>query len=301
MERELKIGMIGLDTSHCQAFTGLLNDPSKPYHIPGGKVTTAFPGGSPDFEMSFSRLEKFTNELRDEYEIEMVSSPEEVAERTDAILLTSVDGRIHLPQFERIAHYGKPVFIDKPLAVSSADAEKIAEIARNHHVIWMSASSNRFSKGFVDAKNETNSGNVLGAQVYGPMAIMPTQPGLFWYGIHTVEMLYALFGKGCKEVSVTHCEDADIVVGTWKDGRIGTIRGGRKGQYAFGALIHREEDIQYVDYRKDEKPGYASLLDKIMPMFRTGRTAIDEAEMLEIIRFIEAANESRKSGKAIKL
>jgi len=40
-------------------------------------------------------------------------------------MLESADGRVHPEQFRRIAPYGKPVFIDKPLAVSVRDAEEI--------------------------------------------------------------------------------------------------------------------------------------------------------------------------------
>ena len=42
----LKIGMIGLDTSHAVAFTKLLNDPNNPFHVTGGKVMMACPVGS---------------------------------------------------------------------------------------------------------------------------------------------------------------------------------------------------------------------------------------------------------------
>jgi len=34
----------------------------------------------------------------------------------------------------------------------------------------------------------------------------------------------------------------------------------------------------------------------VLEMFRTGRPAVGADEMLEIIRFLEAANESRESG-----
>src|SRR5436190_16796273 len=39
---ELRIGMIGLDTSHAIAFTKLINDARDPSHVPGGKVIAAF-------------------------------------------------------------------------------------------------------------------------------------------------------------------------------------------------------------------------------------------------------------------
>ncbi|HVV71145.1 MAG TPA: oxidoreductase, partial [Verrucomicrobiae bacterium] len=45
---ELRIGIIGCDTSHVVAFTETFNNPSSPGHVPGGKVVAAFKGGSPD-------------------------------------------------------------------------------------------------------------------------------------------------------------------------------------------------------------------------------------------------------------
>ena len=39
---DLKIGVIGMDTSHVTAFTKLLNDATAPDHVPGGKVVAAF-------------------------------------------------------------------------------------------------------------------------------------------------------------------------------------------------------------------------------------------------------------------
>ena len=64
---ELRIGMIGLDTSHVTAFTALLNDPKSPNHVSGAKVVAAFKGGSPDIESSWSRVEGYTKELREKY------------------------------------------------------------------------------------------------------------------------------------------------------------------------------------------------------------------------------------------
>ena len=60
---ELKIGMIGLDTSHVTAFVDLLNDKSHEFHVPGCQVVKAFPGGSAKFSLSANRVEGFTKEL----------------------------------------------------------------------------------------------------------------------------------------------------------------------------------------------------------------------------------------------
>ena len=49
---EIKVGIIGLDTSHSPAFTRILNDPSHPDHVPGARVIAAYKGGSPDVPAS---------------------------------------------------------------------------------------------------------------------------------------------------------------------------------------------------------------------------------------------------------
>src|SRR5215472_13332462 len=96
--KEVRIGIIGLDTSHVTAFTKLLNDKSDPNRVPGGRVVAAFKGGSPDVESSRTRVDKFTAELKEKWGVEIIGSIEELCGKVDAVLLESVDGRPHLSQ-----------------------------------------------------------------------------------------------------------------------------------------------------------------------------------------------------------
>src|SRR5690606_5933337 len=127
--KTLKIGMAGLDTSHVGAFANLLHDSSNEHHVPGGRITVAFPGGSPDCPLSIDRVEKFTTDLRENHQVEIVDSLAAMQGKCDAIMLESVDGRVHAAQFREVASWGIPVFIDKPLATTVADAREIAKIA----------------------------------------------------------------------------------------------------------------------------------------------------------------------------
>jgi predicted dehydrogenase len=298
---EIRIGIIGLDTSHVTAFTKLLNDPSDPHHVSGGRIVVAFPGGSSDFELSFSRVEGYSRQLSEQFGVAIVDTLEAVAEQSDAILLESVDGRVHLDQFKKVAPYSKPVFIDKPFALNSADAHTMLDLASKHNVPLMSCSALRFAEALTTALNQTEQGDIFGADCYGPMPLQPTQPGLFWYGIHTVEMLFTILGKGCVHVTATSNDDQDVAVGVWEDGRIGIVRGNRKGNNSFGALVHREKGTQFVDVNASAKPYYASLLEHIMAMFTTAKPPVDLQETWQIIRFIEAVNESRLTGKTVML
>lgn len=302
MTKPLTIGLIGLDTSHVPAFTSLLNDPNNEYHVPGAKVVAAYPGvPSQDFELSYSRVEGYTNELREKFGVHITDSAEAVAEACDAVMLESVDGRVHLELFRRIAPFGKPVFVDKPFALSTAEASTMIDLAKQYQIPLMSCSSLRYSETLIQALGQSENGALIGADCYGPMALQPTQPGLFWYGIHMTEMLFAILGKGCTQVTATTTENHDVLVGLWEDGRIGTVRGNRKGNGKFGALIHREQGSEFVDVYAHPKPYYASMLERIMDMFQTGKEPIELKETLQIIRFIEAANESRLTGKTVNL
>jgi predicted dehydrogenase len=301
MKETLKIGMIGLDTSHCEAFVKIINDASNPHHIPGGRVSVAYPGGSPDFEVSISRVEGITKTLQEKYQVAIVNSPEEAAEQSDAILLTSVDGRVHLEQFKKIVSYGKPVFIDKPFAVSSNHAEEMISLSLKHYIPLMSASSIRCSDFLSDILNKEDRSGIIGADCYGPMNLELTQPGLYWYGIHTVDTLYRILGKGCQHVTATTNKDYELVVGVWRDGRMGTVRGNRLGNNNFGAAVHLEHQTESIIINKQTRPIYASLLEEVMEFFRTGKPGIDPLETMEIIRFIEAANESREKGRTVNL
>lgn len=296
----LRIGIIGIDSSHAPTFSQMLNDKDHPFHVAGGQVTIAYPGGSPDFEMSYSRIEGFTAQLRDRG-VQIVDSPEEVAANCDGILMTSVDGRIHLDQFHRVAAYRRPIFIDKPMTVSSSEARDIFSIAHTQNISIMSCSSLRYAEELTIALEESDTSKIIGMDCYGPMALQPTQPGLFWYGVHTVEMLFRSLGKGCLKVTAATTEDHDVITGVWENGVMGTIRGNRKGNNQFGALLHHESHTQFIDVNRHPKPYYASLLEKIMTMFVTGSPDIDQDETLQIIRFMEAANESRETGLTVYL
>jgi hypothetical protein len=126
---DVRIGMIGLDTSHVTAFTAILNDPAHPNHVPGAKVTAGFKGGSPDMARSYDRIEGYTKELQEKWQVEVVDTIPALRGKVDAIMLTSVDGRTHLEQARPVIDAGLPLFVDKPLAASYADAKEIYRLA----------------------------------------------------------------------------------------------------------------------------------------------------------------------------
>ncbi len=288
-EEPLRLGLIGLDTSHVVAFTRLINDPQSPY---GCKVVAGFPGGSPDVEASASRVEQFTAQLRDRYGVEIVKSIEDLCTKVDGVLLESVDGRPHLRQVRPVIAAGLPVFIDKPMAGSLADVLEIFRLAKAAGVPCWSSSSLRYALGIQAMKAEGKTGPILGCDVYSPCALEEHHPDLYWYGVHGVEILYTLMGTGCQSVSRVHTEGWDVVVGRWADGRIATFRGIRQGKGGYGATVYGRDAIVVLD----QYAGYKPLVDEVVKFFKTGQVPVLPEETIELFAFMTAADESKARG-----
>src|ERR1035437_7938421 len=54
---DIRLGIIGTDTSHAVAFTAMFNDPAAKDHVTGARVVAAFRGGSPDIQSSWTRVD----------------------------------------------------------------------------------------------------------------------------------------------------------------------------------------------------------------------------------------------------
>lgn len=286
----LRVGVIGLDTSHAPAFAKVLNDSSHASHVPGCKVVAAYPKGSPDIESSTSRVAGYTKQF-EEMGIEIVDSIPALLLKVDAVLLETNDGRPHLEQVRPVLKAGKPVFIDKPIAGSLSDAITIFAEAEELGVPVFSASSLRYIK-FGQEVRDGLVGEVTGADTYSPASLEATHPDLFWYGIHGVEALFTVMGPGCEEVTRVTSKDYDLVVGKWKDGRIGTFRGIRAGSRGYGGTAFGTKGTKVIG----PYAGYAPLVEEIVTFFQTGKAPVSKEETLQIYAFMEAADESKRLG-----
>jgi hypothetical protein len=292
-DKPLRAGVIGLDTSHAPAFAELLNGPKAVGELAGVKVVAAFSGGSPDIPASADRVEGYTKKFV-ELGVEIVPSIEALLEKVDVVLLESVDGRPHLAQALPVLRAKKPVFIDKPVAGSLADAVAIYQVAKQLGVPCFSSSSLRFSRGILAMRNDPRVGAVRGCEAHGPCSLEPHHPDLFWYGIHGVETLFTIMGSGCVAVSRVQTDGTDFAVGRWNDGRVGTFRGLRDGASGYGATVFGSQGIA----PSGGYDGYEPLVVEIVKFFKTGKPPVSAEETLEIYAFMEAADESKRQGGA---
>ncbi|MDP7014291.1 MAG: Gfo/Idh/MocA family oxidoreductase [Pirellulaceae bacterium] len=291
-DKEIRVGIIGLDTSHVIAFTKVLNAPEPAPDVAHCRVVAAYPKGSPDIESSVVRVPGYTKQIK-ELGVEIVDSIPELVKRVDAVLLETNDGRPHLEQVLPVLKAGKPVFIDKPIAGSLTDAIAIFAAAKKANVPVFSSSSLRYAANAQEIRNGSI-GDVNGCNTYSPCSLEKTHPDLFWYGIHGVELLFTVMGTGCQTVTRASSRDFDVVTGVWDGGRIGVFRGIRAGKSGYGGTAFGSKAVQTLGpYR-----GYQPLVVDIVAFFRSGEPPVSSAETLQIYAFMEAADESKRRGGA---
>ena len=293
-EKTIRIGMIGLDTSHVVAFTEIINNPEAKGHVPGAKVVAAFKGGSPDIESSASLVDGYTKTLSAKYGVKIYPTIEKVCENVDAVMIEAVDGRPHLAQARKIIAAKKILYIDKPVGGTLKDAIEIYRLAKEAGVPVFSSSSLRFAKSTQSVRNGLI-GKVTCAQTTSPAPLEPHHPDLYWYGVHGCESLFTVMGTGCESVKRGTTKDGMIeVTGTWKGGRIGIFREG-KGYSGTAKGEKGESEIGKFD-------GYQPLVAEVVKFFLSKSPPVSAEETIELFAFMEAADESkRRGGKEITI
>lgn len=296
----LRIGIIGLDTSHSTAFTKKLNGPADPAfpEFAGCRVVAAVVKGSETVASSVEVQAEYTETVK-QLGVEIVPDVKTLLEKVDAVCLESNDGQVHLKQAEEVFRSGKRMFIDKPLAHDLKDAVAIVDLAKKYGATFFTSSAIRYVRAIRGVKERKLT--VRGMDCWTCMNYEPSHDKWYWYGVHAVDPLFAVLGRGCEEVVSLAGSDGDVAIGRWSDGRLGVARGlstARPGA-PYGGVIFTEEEGQ-VDMGHYE--GYGAELKLIINYFRTGETPVSPEESLEVLAFMTAARmSSEQGGRAVRL
>jgi predicted dehydrogenase len=231
------------------------------------------------------------------YGVEIVDRAEDMIGKVDGVMIETGDGSAHLERARPFLEAGIATWVDKPFASSLEDANEMVELAEKSGAPIFSCSSLRYGLEVQEVLADTEGvGDILGAVTYSPASLHENNPGLFHYGIHAVEPLYALMGPGCESVWCAFSEGAEVVTGFWRDGRLGTLRGTRAGKHAYGFTVWGEKAVR--DSTINAAYIYRELLKRIVEMVQTGTAPVPIEETLEIVKFIEAAIHSKQNDGA---
>ncbi len=225
----------------------------------------------------------------------VVDSMEEMIGEVDGVLLTRDDPENHVAMAKPFLEAGIPIFIDKPLAITSADLAYFSEQNEKGKLL-MSSSSMRYSSECRAVKTElTSLGRIELATVVGKKD---------WtkYGVHMLEALFAILDDP-KVVSVQHISESgkDIVLIKFENGLLATVHLFMNITGTFQLSLFGRDGWQLVDI----KNSYSMFKENINEFIRSvqeGKSRIPFEKTENIIRTLIGAKESlEQGGKTIYL
>ncbi len=303
----VRIGILGFDNYQSLAFTqDWHKPPADNPDLAGLKVVAAWRGGSPDIEETLVDIKRWEPRLI-EQGVSIEDSINAVVAKCDAVIIMTIDGRAHLELAEQALKARKPTYIGRPMAASLEDVIAIFDLAKKYNTPVFSCSQHRYSPGFLDMKNHPEVGEVIGCNVYGGCPTVDHHPDLFWHAIHSFDTLYTIMGPGAVSVTRARTDDTELITGVWKDGRIGSYRGIRRGKPKYSATVFGDKGVAPAGIYgypapvngvvpKSRYKGYENVATEIAKFFKTGKLPIEPEETIELFGFMEAAHESHRRG-----
>lgn len=303
----VRVGILGIDNYQCLAFTQVWHKPPEDNPDAGGlKVVAAWRGGSPDIEETLVDIGRWEPRLID-HGVSMEDSIDAVLGKCDAVIMMSIDGRAHLKVAEQALKARKPTYIGRPMAASLEDVIAIFDLAEKYQTPVFSCSQHRYSPGFIGMRNHPEVGEVIGCNVFGGCPTVDHHPDLFWHAVHSFDTLYTIMGPGAVSVTRARTDDAELITGVWKDGRIGSYRGIRRGALKYSATVFGDKGVAPAGIYgypapvkgvvpKSRYKGYENVATEIAKFFKTGKLPLEPSETIELFAFMEAAHESHRRG-----
>ena len=287
----IRIGIVGSDNSHAQRFPELTNLPDWPAekHVDGAQVVAIW-GRDPARTQEVAQAANIPT---------IVSDPAEMLGMVDAAMVVFRHGGLHRQYAEPFIKAGIPTFIDKPLAVTVADAQAMVDLAEETGTPITSFSTLRYDKGFLGYLEDIKALGAIRTGIYTTHADRESEyGGLIFYAIHAVELMMAAHGPGIQEVRAHQQGPNFVATMGHKDGVLLALNGLATSHgfilQAYGDEGHKIFQITGSDF-------YIQGLKAFLDMVRTGVRPVAYAEMVESIRVANAIETSLQTGQPVKL
>lgn len=285
----IRFGLVGVNTSHADVFTRILNgsatdDPT----VEGGRVVAIWGN-----EGDGAKVE----ELAVKHDIEQrVATASDMLGSIDAVLIVddTGGGETHASLARPFIEAGLPTFIDKPMSTSYRDAADLFELADSTGAPLLSCSALRFAAELEPARAEF--------ERIGPLSsIVSTGPGdWYYYGVHAVELLGAVAGTGAATLHRHSFDQRDIAVISYPDGPTAIVQTLRDASYVFELVAYGENGHLSFEVT-DHAAFYANTMREVVRMAETGMSPLTPVQTLDVLAILRAGEASAESGGPVTI
>lgn len=278
MAEPTRLGIVGTENSHADHYVAMANTEQR---FPGLQVV-ALAGGDSERNRALA-----ANGGVDQ----VVDDPGDLIGKVDAAIVCSRNGHQHRSEAVPLLRAGIPVLVDKPLACSVDDAQAILEAAAASGTPVTSSSALRYLPAVTRLATELADSRPEVLQVSGPADVSSAHGGLFFYGIHSVEILFALV-RGAPVSDVTASSFGDLVVITGMSGSTPVVlhlmqtRDGHQSPWRVVARLEGRAVARQIDL---DDHYLAPQVEVFAQMIRTGRRPLADAQLLAPVRLLETA------------
>jgi GFO/IDH/MocA oxidoreductase family protein len=276
----MRIGIVGTENSHADHYVRHFNTDGD---YPGHRVV-ALAGGRSERNVTLAEAGGIEH---------IVDSPEQLVGLVDAGIVCSRDGGQHRAEASALLDAGLTVLVDKPLACSVSDAEAILELAHKRNVPVTSFSALRFSSRTTEwASRLTAEPDTL--IITGPADPTSQYAGIFFYGIHVVEIAQALTkGRLWHGIAVQDLEDA--VVATAQAGQtriiLEFVKPNTRTETQWRMVASGPAGLIAENLKLDADYARPSI-DVFAEMLNSGKAPLTDEELLAPVRALSAIAEA---------
>ncbi|MDQ1257943.1 MAG: MocA protein [Candidatus Hydrogenedentes bacterium] len=280
----MKIGIVGAENSHTKAIATIINVEKK---IAGCSV-----------EYLWGETEAFANDAAAAGQIpNIVKTPREMLGKVDAVLCDHRHPKYHLKSVWPLVEAGIPAFIDKPFCYRAAEGKKFLAMAKEKGTPVTSFSVLTHQSSFARFQRKLASmGDILSATTWGPADLRSQWGGIFFYGIHQVDMVLHAFGFNPKAALVTKNRGNATGQILYPNGLIVTMALIKEGAPGFGVTAAGTKGTIRMPIKMDKNP-YIKGVKTFTDMFKTGREPLTPTQILKPVQVLEALEKSVKSGQ----
>ncbi len=281
----MRIGIIGAENSHAAAIAKIINVDKL---IKGFSVEYLW--GESD---ALARAAAKAGQIP-----QIVQKPREMLGLADAIVVDHRHAKYHLPAAKPFAHKGVPIFVDKPFCYRSNEGAEFIKLCRRAGAPLTSFGIVPRQKSFARFQKKLEGmGPVLAASTYGPCDLDNPWGGIFFYGIHQVEIALMAFGYGIHEVELIKNGGKNAAAQLfYSSGLIVTMNLIREGCSGFGVHAVCAQGSVQMPLAFDKNP-YLPGVKLFTRMFKTGELPLADKQLIEPIRILEALERSEQSGE----
>lgn len=282
------IGMVGVNTSHADQFLRILNGTEGSAPLVDDCPVTMLWGRDDDARVA---------DLAERHGVaETPADPAAMIGAVDGVLIIDDTGlgAKHAELATPFLEAGTATFIDKPMALSWADATRLFETAERHGAPLFSASALAFATERAPFQAELDRIGALSS-------LVSVGPGnWFNYGVHAVEMLLTVTDARPMRVHRHPYAERDIAVIDLAGGPAAVVETLRDAAYvfhltAYGADGHASMEIaDAIGFYTGEMAAFAE-------MVRTGTPPVAAARTLDVLAILEAGERSAARGVAVDI